>query len=72
MFKKLNVGTLQKWLCSTKNNAATNTRVERVPRYKNFVQICIESNRVASTVELYLGVLYHFSAGLSLVKIRIF
>jgi hypothetical protein len=42
-----------------------NSRVVRMPRYKNVVQSFVNRNRAAKIVELYLSLLYHYSAGLS-------
>jgi hypothetical protein len=51
---------------------ATDPRVVRTPRYKNFVQSFMESTGAASIVVLYLGLLYHSTTGLSWLNIRFF
>jgi hypothetical protein len=54
------------------NHQAINSRVVRMPQYKNFVKSFINSKRAAGLVELYLLLLYHSSAGLSWLNIQIF
>ena len=51
---------------------AMDPRVVRPPRKKNFVQSFRESTRAAIIVELYLGLLYHSTAGLRWLNIQIF
>ena len=51
---------------------AMDPRVVRTPRYKNFVQSFRESTWAVSIVELYLGLLYHSTTGLSWLNIRFF
>ena len=56
----------------TLSYSATDPMVVLTPWYKNFVQSCIESDGAYRLVELYLGLLYHSTAGLSWQNIQIF
>ena len=60
----------KKSLSSKKIFWATDPRVVRMPRWKNFVKSFRESTRAARRVKLYLGLLYHSTAGLSWPNIR--
>ena len=53
-------------------NIAMKPRVVRTPQCKNVVQSSRESTRAASIVKLYIGLLYHFTTGLSWLNIRFF
>jgi hypothetical protein len=64
--------TVKKGYVSKNIYIATDPRVVRTPRYKNFVQSFRESTGAASIVELYLGLLYHSTTGLSWLNIRFF
>jgi hypothetical protein len=55
-----------------KNYIAKDSRVVQTPRYNNFVQSFRESTWAANIVELYLGLLYHSTTGLSWLNIRFF